>query len=404
MTDIIEQDALANTPDQPPPPTPHTHEVSSFVATPRMDQGVLHKMLTWFKSELKPGMHVVHKDNDPLRYMFIITSNSYMDRDDETITSAALKAYEDSCYPGEDVFHCDNPLLWWHDDDVVMGEIVAVNYSEPFLVEVAREAPTLMAKVLWDYAEANEHNAGASHRFGYLESDKQADGTYTRIFKQESTYLPERGLAANLGTYAGVIKQMASPQSDKRIDEIFEKAAGVKNAAAMIHAKSGELDKELAARGIQHKAAKPPIPPADVPVTDVAAEVVEEDVKADAPPDVNLYMEGLSRVMTILMEMVDAQAGMANTQTAMAKSLKDLEETRTAEKAADKVTLEGLSKQVEILEKRLALQPRSVTHEKGSSAEDIKAAIDGAEKSRLAGELVDVPGWGKLKPAPNYGK
>lgn len=410
MDELLERDVIANTPTQDSPPTPHTHEVSSFVATPRTDQPLLQKMLSWFKSELKPGMHIVHKDGDARRLMFIVTSNSYMDREGETITSAALKAYEDSCYPGDDIFHCDNPLLWWHDDDVVMGEIIGVNYSEPFLIEVARELDNPVSKVLFDFAEANGDNAGASHRFGYREQDKQADGTYTHIFKQETSYLPERHLAANLGTYAGVMKHMASAQSDKRLNEIFA-PLGVPNAAEMLHAKSGELAKKLEELGIQHKAlndekAKPPLPPADVPAVvaeEVAEEVVEEDAKADAPADMAGFMTLMNQIYGLVMEMVDGQMGLMDSSAALAKELKEFKETRTAEKAAEKVTLETLQQQINVLEKRLNLQPRSVQHEVGGDAEAAKTAIDKAEKSRADGELQDTP-FGKLKPAPDYGK
>jgi hypothetical protein len=169
-----------------PPQEGHTHEVKSFVATPR-DLGVIGKIRTWLKSELKPGIHVVHKDNDPLRYMILITSNSYEDREKETITTKALEEYEASCYPGEGLYHNDNRLVYWHDDDAPIGEIIAVNVSGPFLVEVAKELPTAFAKVIWDVAEATDH-AGVSHRFGYLEKDRDPDGTFHRIYKDETTW------------------------------------------------------------------------------------------------------------------------------------------------------------------------------------------------------------------------
>lgn len=413
MNEFIEQDALISTPEtNTPPPTPHTHEVSSFVATPRMDQGLLQKMLSWWKSELKPGMHVVRKDGDDLRYMFIITSNSYVDRDDETITSAALKAYEDSCYPGEDLYHNDNPLLWWHDDDVVMGHIVAVNYSEPLLIEIAKEAPTRVARILWDFAEQNGDNAGASHRFGYRDQDKSIEGDYAHIFKQESTYLPDRDLAANIRTYSGVIQPMASTQSDKRLDEIFEKAAGIPNASALLHAKSGELEKKLEALGINHKAAKPPLPPVEADAVDVAEdvaeEVVEEEVKAEMPTDMNLIMQ----IYNLLMDQVEVQMEGMNREAALIKSVKALEdiiEERQIAEKAHKQSLEdeikALKQRVEIAEKRLDLRPRSVAEIKGHTPQEaIQAVVDTVEKAKIDGELEDVPGWGPLKPAPKTGK
>jgi hypothetical protein len=408
--DIIEKDALASTPETPDVEiSTRADDIDSFIATPSADRGLLQKVFSWWKSDMKPGIRVVRKEANAPRYMFIITSNSYEDREKETITSAALKAYEDSCYPGEGLYHNDNPLLWWHDDDVVMGRIVAVNYSEPFLIEVAEEAPTLMAKVLWDYAEQNGDQAGASHRFGYHRADKQADGTYTRIFKQESTYLPERGLAANLGTYAGVMK-MASAQSDARLDQIFEQVAGIKNASQKIHAKSGDLEKELTAAGISHKA----LPDMKKPVeADAAAkpegDPAKDEEKVDAAPNIDKFMTFVNQMYALMMDMVDAQTGQMEQMGEFAKAMKTLTDTRATEHAAEKAhtqsletQIQALTRRVEIAEKRLALQPRSVTQEKGSAPEAIKAAVDAAQTAQKNGELQHVPGFGDLLPPPQY--
>lgn len=423
MTDVIERDALASDwqPATTQKSTDHPHEVKSFIATPRTDQGFVSKIISWFKSDLKPGLHVVHKGNDPLRYMFIVTSNSYQDREDETITTSALKAYEDSCFPTDDgQFACDNPLLWWHDDDVPMGEIVAVNLSGPFLVEVARELPTRVSKVLWDFAEENGDKAGASHRFGYLEKDRDPDGTFHRIYKQETTYLPERDLAANERTYAGVMS-MASAQSDKRLDEIFEKVAGIKNASAKLHAKSGELEQELAAAGIQHKAQKPPMPPkADMPMPNPGAvaeaeadEEVEEDAKDEAPKSATLLPEvslgAFTAFIDLVQEVVDAQTELLTRTMSLEKSLDELKEGRVSEKSVEQKAQEGVETRLKALESsiatikaQLAMTPRSVSQSVGKDADltkqEIAEAIDKAEKARKEEGLVKDPFWGDLKP------
>lgn len=418
----IEQDAVANTPamsDVHPISDPHTHEIKSFIATPRTDQGFVSKIISWFKSDLKPGLHVVHKDNDPLRYMFIVTSNSYQDREDETITTSALKAYEDSCFPTDDgQFACDNPLLWWHDDDVPMGEIVAVNLSGPFLVEVARELPTRVSKVLWDFAEQNGDKAGASHRFGYLEKDRDPDGTFHRIYKQETTYLPERDLAANERTYAGVMS-MASAQSDKRLDEIFEKVAGIKNASAKLHAKSGELEQELAAAGIQHKAQKPPMPPkADMPMPNPEAvaeaeadEEVEEDAKEGRAADMTTYLAVIEQITSLVMDLVDAQAGLNTRQMSLEKSLDELKEGRVSEKSTEQKAQESIETRLKAIEgsiatlkAQLAMTPRSVSQSVGKdpdlTKQEIAEAIDKAEKARKEEKKTFDSFWGELGELP----
>lgn len=403
---IIERDALESTPAVGTPPAEPVHKGGSFIATPRMDPTLMQRVRSLFTTELKPGVHVVRKDADGLRYIISITSNAYQDREDETITSKALEEYEASCYPADDVFHTDNTYLWWHDDDIVMGEIVAVNYSTPFLVEVIRERLDPVSKVLFDFAETNEA-AGASHRFGYRDEDRTADGTYTRIYKQESTYLPDRKLAANIGTYAGVMKDMASKQSDAWFDKIIREATGgaIKDAAQKMHGRTGELAKELEGLGITHKAAKPAAKlPAEMDAAaeavEDAAEEIEGETKAAMPAD---FMDKLNRLMQIyelVMAMADDQTVLLDGAVEMAKAIKALE----ADKAKSKSYEEGLEQRIAILEKRLSLQGRSVTTEKGTNAEAVIAAVTGAEKARVDGDLVDVPGWGKLKPPPSGSK
>lgn len=437
MDELIERDAITNTPDAPTDAHEHVHEeIKTFVATPRQDEGFIERVVKWFKGEaLKPGMHIVREKSDGLRLMTIITSNSYEDREKETITSKALQAYEDSCYPGEGLYHNDNPLLWWHDDDIVMGEIIAVNYSEPFLLEVARELPNPVSKTLFDYAEQNGDQAGASHRFGYLEGDRDDDGTYHRIFKQETSYLPKRALAANDKTYAGVVN-MASPQSDALIDKIFE-PIGIKNASSKFHAKTGEIEKEFAALGLVHKALpptpptkKPPMTPQqdaqaleadaaaseDMAASDdmMAADMQEDAMEAEAEARTMGTMDDLKKITVVLdtiygmmQSIIDNAAASELDRVEMFKSFNELKDLRMSEKAADKATLDALLEKFKALEKRqddvekqVRMTPRSVTHQKGGTADEAKVAIDNAEKSRIDGDLQDVPGWGKLKPLP----
>lgn len=407
----IEQDALKDLSAQDPPPTPHTHEVSSFVATPR-ELGFIDKIRTWWKSELKPGVHVVHKANDPLRYMFLITSNSYEDREKETITTKALEEYEASCYPGEGLYHNDNRLLFWHDDDVPMGDIVAVNVSGPLLVEVAKEIDTPVAKVLWDIAEATER-AGVSHRFGYLEKDRDPDGTFRRIFKDETTWLPDLGLAANGLTYAGVIG-MASPASDKWLDETFERIAGIKGASAKLHAKTGELEKELEAAGLSHKTiGKPPMqPPADVEGEEIIEDEVEEDVKDGPEMDMASFSAIVNNIAGLVMDLVEAQSGVLDNQHGLAKELTEIKEMRVSEKAQDSTTMKDLqdkvktlSEQVAALNQRASLAPRSASREIAPAdpelaKKQISEAIDGAEAAREKQNTMSDSFWGELKPLP----
>ncbi len=446
----IEQDALVNTPDASIILAhEHTHEVKSFIATPRMDQGIVQKFMTWMKSGMKPGIFITQKDEQSPRRMFLITSNSYEDREKETITSKALQAYEDSCFPGEDLYHNDNDLVWWHDDDVVMGDLIAVNYSTPFLIEVAQERlDSPVSKVLFDWAEKNGDLAGVSHKFGYLEGDRSEDGTYERIFKQETSYLPRRDLAANMGTYAEVIGSMASKQSDAWLDKIFEEV-GVTGAAEKIHAKTGELEKELAAKGVTHKAFPPaanapakkpapkpttatqPVPPVEADAAAVADDnaamaddnaaeqmdappIVEEVPVADGKVDMTRMMVLLNGVMNMFQDMLDSQAMLEMDRVGMMKSLDEIKELRMSEKAAEKVTMEGLEAKMKALqednealkarlssaEKKLNLAPRAAHQQTPIDPKAIGAIVEQAEKDRAEGDMIDDPFWGKLKPLP----
>ena len=425
MTDIVEQDAIVSTPDTPPE-IPHEHEeVKSILATPRFDPTLRERVVGLFKARDKPGIHLVEKAADGLRTMFVVTSNAYEDREFETITSQALKEYEASCYPGDGLFVCDNPYILWHDDDAPIGEIIAVNYSEPLLVEIVKELPTPFAKLIWDFAEENGDNAGASHRFGYLERDRDADGTIHHIFKQETSYLPDRSLAANSGTYSGVITDMATQQSDAWLDKvIFDRTGGaIKDGAKKLHARTGLLDKELEALGIGHKAAKPPFPPKaedtakPVMEGEIAAEneVIEEDAEdteeMTAPVNETADMARMLTVMdafyNMLATMIDQTAELELDRVGMMKAFDELKETRMSEKAADKITIEALMDKVKALEtrqaeteKRLSLAPKRASDQTPIDPAAVGAIVAKAEQDRVNGDLIEDPFWGKLKPLP----
>jgi hypothetical protein len=419
MTDI-EQDALNDTTWQPSGDAPdtHTHEVKSFVATPRaMDQTLIEKALAWIKGEYDPNAPIVLKSADGMRRMFLITSNSYKDRDGETITSDALKEYEASCYPGEDLYHNDNPLLYWHDDEIVIGEIIGVEYIEPFLVEVAKEIDDPIAKIIWDFAEKNGDKAGTSHRFGYLEKDRDADGTFHRIFKQETSYLPERSLAANDRTYAGVIAPMSIPESRKRLASILSEATQVEDWADLIREEGiPAVKKRLLSLGVQNKALPPkavaPKPAAVEGEEVIEEEDVEEDLAETPDMDIASFSSIVNTIAGLVMDLVEAQSGVLDTQMGMAKELTELKEMRVSEKAADTNTikameekLKALSDQVAELSRRASLAPRSALRTIGESDPDmakmqISDAIDTAGEARKQQDKKFDPFWGELTELP----
>lgn len=404
-TEFIERDALINTPEQPSPPVETPPPITHYYIPPPANEPLLTRVRSFFGMDvaLKAGSQVI-QGADGARYMFLISSNSYEDREQETITSKALEAYEASCYPGADVFYCDNPLLWFHDPDVPMGTIEAVAYIQPFLVEVAKELPNdPVAKVLWDFAESNGDNAGASIKFGYREEDRSPDGEYSHVIKLETSYLPERQLAANVRTYAGVLNDMSSAESNNRLDEIFEKVSGgkIKNAAELLHAKSGALKKQLAEVGLAHKAIGDPTDVADETeaAVDAAEDSAEMEAKAEPGANIGQLVELVAQIYRLVMEQVDSQSYLMEQEMALAKALKAIKDdvAQSKAKAAD-VSFEL---RIAAIEKQLGLSPRSVSQVKGTNPEAVSAAIKNLTSDVNEENLVEV--WGfKAKPPIEY--
>lgn len=369
-----------------------------FIATPRTDETLLEKLGRVFKSSLKPGQ-TIFRGKDGKRGMFLITSNSYKDRDDETLTSKALERYAASCWKAGE-FHSDNPLLFWHNDDVVMGEIIYTAFETPFLIEVAKEIDDPIAKVLWDFAEANGDNAGTSHRFGYLEEDRTADGVFEDIVtKIETTYLPERQFAANGLTYAGVIKSMDKTQATV-FDKIFAEFGGIEGASAELKKGKDALVRKLEAAGVNHKARKNKADDPDEEDEEKADDDVppdmedtdDEEAKAGGLEDV---AELLSQAISMITELVDAQAGSVEAEMSLKKQVKALEgKLTTKEKAHD-----DLEARVRLLEGKAKLTQRRASQDVETDPAKVKASIDDAIKQAADAELVPSI-LGKVKPSP----
>lgn len=209
-------------------------------------------------SRVKTGI-TMYKGKDGLRYMLIVTSNSYKDRDDETIRTKALKEYVDKAWAVEDKCLPDNELLFWHDGDPI-GDIVWTDMEGPFLYEVAKERPNKRIQLsserkvistiknVWNFIESNpqRYRWGASHGFKYLDSAKK-NGVYDRIAKFETSALP-LDAAANPYTFAGVVNDM---NRDKVLDQIVK----IPGLAAQFRKGIRQVKNELDKQGVEHKAA-----------------------------------------------------------------------------------------------------------------------------------------------------
>jgi len=191
----------------------------------------------------------VQRSPDGLRHMIIVTSNSYKDRERETLTTKSLKEYVDNAWQG-DTFVDQQPYYYWHSDDLPpIGRIVWADMEGPFLVEVAKELGTSVSKKAFDYVEAHpEIKWGSSHGFDYPESQKGLDGTYNKIYKFETSLLPLEA-AANPYTLASVVGE----QKDMDKDKLFDDMIGIPGAARSLRKGLRSADATLQAEGLQHK-------------------------------------------------------------------------------------------------------------------------------------------------------
>lgn len=319
--------------------TAHVHEEAEMIYIAPQPENILKKLVSKFQSKggLKPGA-AVFKGADGARYMLVVTSNSYQDRDEETITTQALKEDTDRAWIAEDVFKTDNPLLFWHDDRVVIGQIVYADVKTPFLVELAREANNPVAKAIFDYREANPNEEwGASHRFGYFKKDRSPDGTYRRIYKQETSILP-RDAAANLLTFSGVI-----PMTTKR-DEYLNKMLGLPNAAELLDKGISAVVEAMEAHGHEHKSAEKP-----------AGEIAAETEKT------------LSKFVMALM---DSQADLMERQDTLESGVGTSSKSLTDDSAALKAQVKALADEVAQMKIQLDQRPRSASRSSETVLED----------------------------------
>jgi len=296
--------------------------------------------------------------------MLVVTSNSYQDRDQETITTQALQADTDRAWKSDDVFQSDNPLLFWHDDRLVIGQIVYADVKTPFLVELAKEADNPIAKAAFDYREANPNEEwGASHRFAYFKKDRSDDGTFRQIRKQETTILP-REAAANLLTFSGVI-----PMPTKR-DEYLNKMLGLPNASELLDKGIGELVAAMQARGVEHKSVDTPSP----------VEAVQEAGKE--------FGSLMLALMDSQVELMSRQDTIESGATTSVKSAVD----KTAELEAQ---VKALTERLEVMSIQLDQRPRSASRSGETEIENKDL------ETNLQNSLTHVdPMWGRVKDTP----
>jgi hypothetical protein len=332
--------------------TNHEHETPEvgYVAPDSNADSIFKKLGGLFQHGLKPGQSVI-KGADGARYMLIVTSNSYQDRDAETMSTDALKADVNRHWTGDDTaFMSDNPLLFWHDDNLNIGDVVYGDVKGAFYLELAKEADTPLAHAIFDYRETNpDEKWGASHRFEYYRAHRSKDGTYAVIRKRETSILP-REAAANALTFSGVI-----PMATKR-DEYLNKMLGLENAAELLDKGIDALMAELDKKGIEHKSADK-----DAPVQEIEA--------------------AGDKYGNLLVSIIEAQAELEERLTAKETELATASKAFDDQRTADADTIKALSEQVSALKTQLDARPRSASRaseteiEKDKLSEDAKNSL-----------------------------
>lgn len=171
-----------------------------------------------------PNIHI-YRGKSGLRQMLIISSNTYVDREQEIVTEKALQTYVEKSWDGH-TYQGDNVLLYWHSDNPetarknAIGDIVYCHLQSHFLIEIAQERPDAIIDVsrkgmdnkpykvsikeVWDAIESSPVEWGASIGFGYVKGNKQ-NGLYKRILKYETSILPVE-YAANAITFSEVLR------------------------------------------------------------------------------------------------------------------------------------------------------------------------------------------------------
>lgn len=203
---------------------------------------------------LKDGTQVL-KDNAGRRYMFMITSNGYRDRDNAHVTTKAIENYVEKCWTDDGKFIGDNSHYIWHTKEFgSISDLVFADVWSGFLVELWREKDQMpIAKAFYNYVEKHpEEKWGASQ--GFFASKKEiAEGVYKAIAKYESSSLP-LAAASNVYTLSEVLPMVEKSKRDTFLNALFKEEFGIEDAAGLLKQGPEKLRAELEDRGVQAKA------------------------------------------------------------------------------------------------------------------------------------------------------
>jgi len=394
--------------------------------------------------EKEPSQAVTVKQGaDGARYMTLVTTNGYKDREDEYITTDALTDWVEKQWDGE-AFKSDNKLDFWHMQAPTIGDLVWADMQGTFLVEVYKERASGLPLVqafttaIWDFV-AKQNDYGASHLFIYdpdRVEDTEDGRVYHAIDKRRSTTLPLE-FAANPFTFSGVIT-MTNEQKDKRDNVLDQALPGISDAFKKLRASLSGAQQELGQSGVQFKAIGPSVTKEDlidaltIGTKETTRQVLEAATKEEDAQDVDVDVRGIVEdVLAAMMEVptttvedyqdvldIDADADTgddAADETEPAPNTEAVDELKalatTAMKAYEDVTADNaalleqqtalvealkalagmpeavttMAQRIEKLEKQLAGRSKRASRAAETDAEnvapDLLAAVDAAEKA-----------------------
>lgn len=313
---------------------------------------------------------------DGARLAVIVTSNGYMDREQEHVATKALEEYVESQFKGND-WHGDNVLDFYHWHPLDIGDVIAAAVLDGFLVEVTKErTDSPIAGLIWDYWQKTSEDGsvvwGASHEF----QAKRDGDTFVRIKKSRTSVLDIHD-AANLLTFSGVLTMS---KEVVHMDKIF----GFEGAAQLLREKGiNALNDELRKRNIQAKGLDKPD----------AAGAGGTRAGAGLPPgsviDYTPLLEQLIETADDQQKSIDTLTLVNESQAAEIETLKQAGEQRVKAASDTTTRIDGIAKQVDEQKKRLdtfmADAPRRASEDPATrlSSEDEAAAKANIEKRNV---------------------
>jgi len=224
----------------------------------------------------------VFKAHDGQYRWVLISSNAYLDRDNEIVSQKALQADVDRADTEKDF----GPLRWWHIPGMELGDCEFNMLHGKMLIE----AGTFRTPEIGQAISEKAGELAASIGFNHPHDEPDANGVFHHIRRFERSLLP-KGRASNRFTSLAVTKGDNMSTLEDKVKEFFGYVGDV--VGKQVTAQADSTEKELDALGVTHKETV-----TTTPAPDELVEKALETPEGEAKPD----------PMMVLMEKIDALA------------------------------------------------------------------------------------------------